>query len=112
MDAVGSSRIKGEYGKLLKFQSREIEQIIGELKKKGYDHIMKRDQAVVFDIWRKPFDAEFEAGFAYSADGTGDLSAIQFLIRQDPLPEEKWYYYEADYNEWRSNQTLDDFDRE
>lgn len=105
MDSAHPNRIESEYGKPLEFQSEEIGQIVGELDKKGYYQVMKRDGTVVFDVWRKSFYAEFEAGFAYSVDGTGDLSTIQFLIGQKPLQEQNWYYYEEDYNQWRSNRS-------
>lgn len=105
MDNANPNRIKGECGKPLEFYSEEIERIVGELDNKGYYQVTKRDGVVIFDVWRKPLDAEFESGFAYSADGTGELSTIQFLIGQRPLREQNWYYYEADYNEWRSNRS-------
>ena len=91
-------------GKPMEFQSSEIKKIVGELEKKGYHQITKKDNVVIFDVWRKPFSAEYESGFVYSVDGTGDLSAIQFLIYQRALSKENWYYYESNYNEWRVNQ--------
>lgn len=95
--------ITGELGSPMKFQSSEMEQIIEELKNKGYYHITKRANVLRFDIWRRVVGTEFEAGFAYSIDGSGDLSEISYLTYQRPLSKENWYYYEADYNEWRNN---------
>ncbi len=95
--------IKGEFGEPMFFQSSEIEQIVDELAKKGYNRITKKENIVIFDVWRKFLNVEFEAGFVYSIDGSGDLSAVQFLTYQRPLSMENWYYYEVDYNEWRSN---------
>lgn len=94
--------ITGELGEPMEFQSSEIEQIFVKLKSKGYYFITKRENIVIFDIWRKPFDVEFEAGFAYSIDGSGDLSEIPYLTYQRALSRENWYYYESDYNEWRA----------
>ncbi len=98
------TEIKGRFGKPMLFQSSKIEEIVEELEKAGYHCIEKTNNVVIFDIWRKPFKEEFEAGFVYSVDGTGDLSAVQFLTYQRPLLKENWYYYESDYNEWRVNQ--------
>ena len=95
------NEVKSEFGEPMKFQSSEIEELVGELKEKGYYHIQKKENVVVFDVWRRRFNVEFESGFVYSVDGSGDLSAIQFLISQRPLSEESWYYYEVDFNEWR-----------
>ena len=87
----------------MEFQSSEMEQIVEKLKSKGYYYITKRENVVIFDVWRKSFDVEFEAGFVYSIDGSGDLSEIAYLTYQYPLSKQNWYYYEADYNEWRNN---------
>lgn len=94
--------ITGELGKPMEFQSVKMEQIVEKLKEKGYYYITKRENVVIFDVWRKPFDVEFEAGFVYSVDGSGDLSEISYLTDQRSLPKQNWYYYESDYNEWRS----------
>jgi hypothetical protein len=94
--------LRGRFGEPMDFQSPEIERLVEALAEKGYLQIQKMDSIVVFDIWRKRFNEEFESGFVYSTYGTGDLSAIPFLVYQRPLSKENWYYYESDYNEWRS----------
>lgn len=93
--------ITGRFGTPMEFQSSEMEQIVEKVKSKGYYYITKVDNVVVFDVWRKSFNVEFEAGFVYSIDGSGDLSKITYLTYQQPLSKQNWYYYEADYNEWR-----------
>lgn len=87
------------------FDSQVIEQSVRELGRKGYVRIKKRDNFIYFEVWKKYFHAEFDAGFAYSIDGSGDLEAIQFVISQRPMGPENWYYCETDYNEWRVNHT-------
>ena len=94
----------GVSGKDMEFQSFGIEPVIAELADRGYKHIEKKDNVVIFDIWRKSFHSEFESGFVYSIDDTDNLSSIEYLTYQRSLPKEKWYYYEADYNEWRTHQ--------
>jgi len=95
--------ISGGLGKPITFPSQTIKQLAVNLEDKGYNHITKKDNVVVFDVWRRLIGSEFDAGFVYSVDGSGDLSALQFLTYQRPLSKENWYYYEEDYNEWRNN---------
>ena len=90
-----------EFGDPMELQSSRMEQIVENLKNKGYYHITKDQKIVIFDVWRRLVGTEFEAGFAYSIDGSGDLSEIAYLTYQRPLSKQNWYYYEADYNEWR-----------
>lgn len=97
-------KITGELGEPMKVQSSEMEQIVEKLRSKGYYYITKRENVVIFAVWRKPFDVEFEAGFVYSIDGSGVLSSITFLTYQEPMANKNWYYYESDYNEWRTLQ--------
>ncbi len=41
-------------------------------------------------------------GIVYSIDGhTPDEESITYLTLLEPLPEDGWYYFEADYNKWR-----------
>ena len=87
------------------FDSKAIEQSVCELGRKGYVRIQKRDNFIYFEVWKKHFHMEFDAGFAYSIDGSGNLEAIQFVISQRPMGPENWYYCETDYNEWRANHT-------
>lgn len=83
--------------------SKAIEQSVRELGRKGYIRIKKSDNFIYFEVWKKRFHMEFDAGFAYSIDGSGNLEAIQFVISQRPMGPENWYYCETDYNEWRAN---------
>ena len=85
--------------------SKAIEQSVRELGRKGYICISKSNNFIYFEVWRKHFHAEFDAGFAYSIDGSGNLEAIQSVISQRPMGPENWYYCETDYNEWRANHT-------
>ena len=40
-------------------------------------------------------------GIAYSINKT-DKPVIEFLTELEQLSENGWYYYKADYNEWRT----------
>lgn len=54
--------------------------------------------AVSFDIWSS--FQEVSCGVAFSIDGTGTPS-VEFMTQIEPLSAPGWYYYVADYNEWR-----------
>ena len=48
-------------------------------------------------------DKDADAGPGEDADA-GDPARLNtgYLARQEPLPEQDWYYYLSDYNEWRN----------
>lgn len=67
---------------------------------KGYNRIGKNDgNTIYFERWYDGF--ERYRGFAFSADATGEL-AIDYVVDQQELSKENWYYYFEDYNEWRA----------
>lgn len=68
------------------------------LKKRGYHVIGKNDNTVFFQKWAM---LEEDRGIAYSINGE-DKPSIEFLTKLEPLSENGWYYYEADYNKWRN----------
>ena len=94
-------RVMSQYGDPYELNDPQTKQLINELEEKGYYNISKCDGIVVFDVWRKHFNVEFEAGFAYSNGGYSVAPAVSFVTYQQPLSKENWCYYEADYNEWR-----------
>jgi len=59
--------------------------------------ITKARDTVIFQMWTRLND--FEAGICYTPNNTPD---IEFLTYVSPLSAEGWYYYEADYNVWRT----------
>ena len=84
----------------IEIDDEKILETINELKRKSYQYIEKKDGIIYFERWVK-FDKG--AGAAYSIDGhiPGE-SSIEFLTKIESLSIDKWYYYEEDYNEWRS----------
>ena len=64
----------------------------------GYNCITKRDQTIVFEKWDF---TEMDRGIAYSVR-EGNRPVVQYLIKAEPLSESGWYYYEADYGEYRN----------
>ncbi len=66
--------------------------------KHGYKEIRKEGATVRFVRWT--YIGGFEAGICYAPDSRPQ---IEFLTATKPLSVKGWYYYEADYNEWRTN---------
>ncbi len=58
------------------------------------------DNALVFKMWTDQL--ECECGVVYAINNN-KVPHIQYLTLLEPLPEVGWYYYVADYNEWRAN---------
>jgi len=88
-------------GKHVEIKDIEMIKVINTLKRKGYKIIHKNENVIRFERWSR---FENERGIVYSIDGSkpsDDAKGIQFLIESVPLSEPNWYYYEADYNEWR-----------
>ena len=65
---------------------------------KDYKSITKDGNTIRFVKWTRFND--FEAGICFVTDG---VPLVEFLTSTTPLSVNGWYYYEADYNEWRSN---------
>jgi len=78
----------------------DVKEIVESLFSKGYQRLAKNYNTIKFHRWDKSFDMEFQAGFAFVCDGSEDLD-ISFVIHQEPLSKDNWYYYEANYNEYR-----------
>jgi len=64
--------------------------------KKRYTGITKRDNTIYFQRWAV---MENERGIAYTSDGS--IPDIEYLTKYAPLSEEHWFYYEADYNQYK-----------
>lgn len=66
-----------------------------QLKENGYKIITKEDGMINFLIWS---NKDMGIGIVYSEFGTEPKLQFQTYCS---LLEEKWYYYEEDYNQWR-----------
>lgn len=75
-----------------------LEAIKRLFEKHGYKIISKSGNTIEFCEWTRL--ADNSRGIAYSINGI-DEPEIDFVTRLEPLDEEGWYYYEADFNEWR-----------
>lgn len=67
------------------------------LKTKKYIRVGKNDNTVYFEKWRF---IEKDRGIAVPVNKENQ-PVVEFLIKSEPLSEIGWYYYEADYEEYR-----------
>lgn len=81
-----------------KIEDNAVVKAIERLFKRGYRKIGIYNNTIYF-VKRIMF--EEERGIAYSINGE-DKPIVEFLTKLDPLSQDGWYYYEADYNEWRT----------
>lgn len=92
------------YGDRLQIQDEDFKEDVKTLFMRGYMDIdfEKSDITTIsFDRFKKPFDVEYRSGFAYTTSTEGEID-VEYMISQKELSVAGWYYYEDDYNEWRS----------
>lgn len=65
---------------------------------RGYDEIYKGENTVIFTKWHRGPD--WSGGIAYKISKENQLE-IGYVTKLSPLSHDGWYYYEADFNEWR-----------
>lgn len=68
------------------------------LNKRNYKKVIKDGDTVRFIRWTRLSD--YEAGICYTPEGA---PKIEFLTTEKSLSVKGWYYYEADYNKWRTD---------
>ncbi len=61
-----------------------------------YQVVCKRDKTIYFQLW-----ANLDAGAGVAYVCNGEEASIQFLTKYEKLDKENWFYYEADFNEWK-----------
>ena len=66
--------------------------------KRKYKAITKHKNYVKFLMWTRFTDVG--KGIVYSIDGR--KPDVQYLTKLEPLDRPGWYYYESDFNEWKS----------
>jgi hypothetical protein len=75
----------------------QVTDAINTLYGKGYRVINKNGNTIHFQRSTRLMD--FESGIAYSIDGSEPR--LTFLTKLVSLSESNWYYYEADFNEFK-----------
>jgi len=87
-------------GNSVPINNEEAERNIEKLRRRGYKTVGKTGGVVYFSSQFGFLD--YAVGFAYSVGGNvPNDSSITFLTLIEPLAEDGWYYFEADYNEYR-----------
>ena len=77
---------------------KEVQKAASKLFANGCNNITKSGDTVEFLFWTRLMD--FGAGVVWHED-TETPPDVQFLTRLDALETDGWYYYEADFNEYR-----------
>jgi len=83
---------------IITIKDEEVKEAFYRLFEKKYYAINKNNNTIEFMIWSRGMD--FGSGITYSINKI-DYPSIEYLTKLEPLSEEGWYYYEADYSKWR-----------
>ena len=86
-----------EYNEEVQIGDRNIMEEIEKLTNKRYLVIEKNDNTIVFMRWS---NLNSGRGFVYSINGS--IPELQFLTYLKECSEPNWYYYEEDFNKWKS----------
>lgn len=80
----------------------EVNQAIKKLFHEGCYVITKSDEnnCISFSFWSRFRD--YGAGILYSIDGI-NVPTEYYLTKRESIGVDRWYYYEADYNLWRTS---------
>ena len=70
------------------------------IKTYNFHKIEKDNNTILFS--KRSLLRDFYYGIAYPINNN-DEPYVLFLTRMEPLPEDNWYYFESDYEEWRLN---------
>lgn len=86
-------------------EKTEVLDCVRELFEAGCRSITKdlQSNAVVFEFWHRS-SGDVSCGIVYAADGE-TTPAVEFLTKREPLSEDGWYFYQADYEQWRIDQS-------
>ena len=61
-----------------------------------YQVITKKDNTIMFQLW-----ANLDVGKGVVYVSNGETPSIEYLTKYEKLDKENWFYYEADFNEWK-----------
>ena len=91
----------GSSGRYEEITDRRVKKAVDRLRSRGVDNIhWDGENSTHFLVWT--FFMDFGAGIVYTNDSSKEPH-VQFLTKAEHLSLDGWYYYEADYNEWRLN---------
>lgn len=87
-----------------KIESKDVKTGIRHLWSSGCEHIsiQKEDNTIYFEIWSRTM-GDVDCGISCTIDGNG-YPKVQFQTECEPIFE-GWFYYFADYEEYRANRS-------
>ena len=80
-----------------------ISAVLEQLEGRDYQTITYNKNTVEFCLWNRGADAA--CGIVFTADG--EELGIEYLTQAKALPEENWFYYVEDFNQWRIQSTAE-----
>jgi len=89
---------RGEQG-IEKITDAEVIETIRRLGERGFQVIAKDRSVISFNSFA--ILSEVSTGIVFSV-GRPTGNEIQFLTRLESFSEPNWYFFEADFNEWRA----------
>lgn len=82
-----------------KIQDSNLVVMLNEIfKERKYQVVSKNGDTISFQLWS---NLDVGKGIAYVTGG--EKPSIDFLTKCEKLGVENWFYYEADFNEWKKN---------
>lgn len=86
-------------------ENEKVKAAVQKLWKSGCTGISKYNEnnAITYTIWRRTF-GQVGCGFVYQIEETV-LPDVQYETELVPLSRERWYYYLAEYEKWRTDNT-------
>lgn len=89
-DEIGTEGIE-------KIPNVELVEMLNKIfKERKYQVVSKNDKTISFQLWS---NLDVGKGVAYVS--RGEAPSIQFLTKYEKLDKENWFYYEANFNEWK-----------
>ena len=93
----------GAYTRYQKINDKRVMKSLNKVLCYGkYLTVGKSDNTVFFKKWKF---LEKDRGIAFSIN-KDEPPAVEFLVKYEKLSESGWYYYESDYEEWRTKALL------
>lgn len=80
-----------------KIQDPDLVEMLNRIfKERKYQVVSKNSNTISFQLW-----SNLDAGKGVAYVTGGEAPSIEFLTKYEKLDIENWFYYEADFNEWK-----------
>jgi len=114
LDGEPSTMYVGEEDGGIPIENKEVKSAIKHLFNRGFQTIDKKSNYVSFSMSNSLFKELREGtengyGIVYSKNGPAPNNQfIDFLTEIKPLKEDRWFYYEEDFKEWKRRNPIDE----